>query len=860
MDRGSRPLSLLGRLSAAGGTVLILSSLFLSVGAAAVSAADTGAKAPGATAAPNGWTDPSNAFAADGSVATASGDNVDQGYTTFGFGVPAGSIIDGITVRVTARSTDATGCQVQVRLSDGSGFTGRKTANLTDADQVLTLGGASDDWGQVWDPTQTTNANFVLELRNNNGGGCAGGATTSVDAIDVLVTYRSVPAGTANPPLSSAVCDSADFNFVIDMSGSIGPQGSAPSNLPQLKAGITDFVDAFEAAGGHGLYSGTRFSGSSAAAITSGYVSAASFKSSVNGLSGPAGLTPTSSGIATAATNNAGGRAGVQNIMFVITDGSPNKPNTHGDDLSVPETWLQGANAAIDAANAVRGSGASKFHIKAVYLSTAGDPGDISLPFSAAGDSSWASKVMTEIGGGSFLDADFKSFADELFPIIKCQEAPPADIAITKTADDPSVDAGDPIGFTITVSNQGQGEAQGVALTDNLPAGGDLDWSIESQTGISGCTIAGAVGSQSIACPTVTLAGGASYSVHIVSDTSRNSADSVTNTASVTTTNDGSDEDDANVVILKAGIDIVKVADADHVDAGDPIGFSITVSSTGAATATGVALTDALPAGGDLVWALDGQTGISGCTVSGAAGAQTIHCPTVDLAPDASYSVHITATTSNATAESVTNSASVTTSNDGSDEDADTVTINKSAIAIVKTADDPEVEAGDTIGFLVTVTNNGAATATGVVVNDPLPADPGLDWVLDDDAGGLCSLAANTVTCGPTDLAPGASFSFHLSSPTTDATAETSPVLNVASVTTTNAGSDEDDADVLVEGGGVQTATGTPKPTLPPTDASGSVSGPGSSLLLVLIGLAALTLGVGVLTPVPATIRRRRDR
>ncbi len=862
MDRGSRPLSLLGRLSAAGGTVLILSSLFLSVGAAAVSAADTGAKAPGATAAPNGWTDPSNAFVADGSVATASGDNVDQGYTTFGFGVPAGSIIDGITVRVTARSTDATGCQVQVRLSPnaGSSFTTRQTADLTDADQTLTLGGASDTWGRVWDPTQLTNAQFRLELRNNNGGGCASGATTSVDAIDVLVTYRSVPAGTANPPLSSAVCDSADFNFVIDMSGSIGPQGSAPSNLPQLKSGITDFVDAFEAAGGHGLYSGTRFSGSSAAAITSGYVSAASFKSSVNALSGPSGLTPTSSGIATAATNNAGGRAGVQNIMFVITDGSPNVPNTTGSNLDLPQTWLEGANAAIDAANSVRGAAATKFHIKAVYLSTAGDPGDISLPFSAAGDSSWASKVMTEIGGGSFLDADFKSFADELFPVIKCPLPVPADIAITKTADDPSVEAGDPIGFTITVANQGGSDATGVALTDNLPAGGDLDWSIESQTGISGCAITGAVGSQSIDCPTVTLAGGASYSIHIVSDTSRNSADSVTNTASVTTTNDGSDEDDANVVILKAGIDIVKVADADHVDAGDPIGFSITVSSTGAATAKGVALTDALPAGGDLVWALDGQTGISGCTVSGAAGAQTIHCPTVDLAPDASYSLHITATTSNATDASVTNSASVTTSNDGSDEDADTVTINKSAIAIVKTADDPEVEAGDTIGFLVTVTNNGAATATGVVVNDPLPADPGLDWTLDDDAGGLCSLAANTVTCGPTDLAPGASFSFHLSSPTTDATAETSPVLNVASVTTTNAGSDEDDADVLVEGGGVQTATGTPRPTLPPTDASGSVSGPGSSLLLVLIGLAALTLGVGVLTPVPATIRRRRDR
>jgi uncharacterized repeat protein (TIGR01451 family) len=737
MYRGLRPHSRLGRLAAVGGTVLILSSLFLSVGAAIASAADSGAKAPTDTVAPNGWTDPTNVFTDDATVATASGDNVDQGYRAFGFGVPNGSIIDGITVRVTASSTDPAGCQIQVRLSDnnGSSFTARKDASLTDVSQELTLGGPTDDWGNVWDPTQLTNAQFGLQLRNNDpGADCDSASTTSVSFLTVEVTYRTISGGTANPAISTALCNTADFNFVIDMSGSIGPQGSAPSNLPALKAGITDFVNTFQTAGGDGRYSGTRFSGSSATPITSGYEVAADFIDAVAGLSGPTGLTPTAEGITTASGNNANGRAGVQNIMFVLTDGSPNKPNTHADDLDVPEVWLQGANAAIAAANGVRGTGVNKFHVKAVYLSAPGDPGDISLPFSDAGDEAWASAVMTEIGGGSFLDADFSSFADELFDILKCPDPVPADIAITKVADDPTVDAGDPIGFTITVSNTGGVTATGVALTDDLPAGGDLDWSIASQTGISGCTIAGAVGSQSIDCPTVSLAGGDDYAIHIVSATSNASADTVPNTASVTSTNGGSDEDN------------------------------------------------------------------------------------------------------------------------------DTITINKSAIDIEKTADDPEVEAGDTIGFTVVVTNNGAATATGVVVNDPLPTDAGLDWTLDDNAGGLCSLAAGTVTCGPTTLAPGASFSFHISSPTTDDTAETSPVLNVASVTTTNAGSDEDDADVIVEGGEVQPATGTPRPTLPPTDASGPTSGPGTSLLLALIALAVLTLGVGVLTPVPATIRRRRDR
>ncbi len=77
--------------------------------------------------------------------------------------------------------------------------------------------------------------------------------------------------------------------------------------------------------------------------------------------------------------------------MFVVTDGSPNVPNTHGDDLNNPETWLQGANGAIDAANVARGP----YVVKAFYVSEDGppaDPGDTNLPFSPAGDVQWAKR------------------------------------------------------------------------------------------------------------------------------------------------------------------------------------------------------------------------------------------------------------------------------------------------------------------------------------------------------------------------------------------------------------------------------------------------------------------------------------
>ena len=391
MSRGIRRHRMPGRLAALGGTALILSSILMTVAASAALALDTGAKAPTATATPNEWDDPANAFSDNGAYATArpnNNANLSQGYSSFDFGVPNGSIIDGITVTIQAKSTDSSGCQLDVRLSGNGGTTLRtKTINLTGADVTSTLGSATDTWGQVWDPTQLTTANFRVVLRAVDGGNaCSDGATnratTSVDFFKVLITYRTITQHTNNPPLAGVVCESGDFNFIIDMSGSIGPQGDLPSNLQQLKDGINGFVNAFQAAGGNGLYSGTKFSGSTASTITGGYQSAATFQTAVNALNNPSGLTPTGVGINTGAGNDAHDRPGVPNVMFVLTDGSPNKPNTHGDDLTIPETWLQGGNAAVSAANGARTGG---YVVEAVFLSTPQDPGDTNLPFSPAG-------------------------------------------------------------------------------------------------------------------------------------------------------------------------------------------------------------------------------------------------------------------------------------------------------------------------------------------------------------------------------------------------------------------------------------------------------------------------------------------
>src|SRR5438067_83916 len=65
------------------------------------------------------------------------------------------------------------------------------------------------------------------------------------------------------------------------------------------------------------------------------------------------------------------------------------------------------------------------------------------------------------------------------------------------------------------------------------------------------------------------------------------------------------------------------------------------------------------------------------------------------------------------------------------------------------------------------------------------------------------NIAGGTLSCGPSDLAGGASYTVHVSSPTTAATATSSPVDNTANVTTTNDGSDTASASVEVLGSSI---------------------------------------------------------
>jgi uncharacterized repeat protein (TIGR01451 family) len=206
-----------------------------------------------------------------------------------------------------------------------------------------------------------------------------------------------------------------------------------------------------------------------------------------------------------------------------------------------------------------------------------------------------------------------------------------------------------------------------------------------------------------------TLAAGASESVHIVSATSGKDTSASTftgtlpNTATVTAPNqaggDTSDTSSATITILAPDVDILKTADNATITAGSQAGFTVTVRNDGLATATGIVLSDALPAiaGGDINWSIAAGSDTTDFQITGSPGSQVLSLKAAGttLAAGASESVHIVSATSGLDTGTLPNTATVTAPNQAGGDTSDT----SSATITVQAGTPLEKGTTATIGF-----------------------------------------------------------------------------------------------------------------------------------------------------------------
>jgi uncharacterized repeat protein (TIGR01451 family) len=305
------------------------------------------------------------------------------------------------------------------------------------------------------------------------------------------------------------------------------------------------------------------------------------------------------------------------------------------------------------------------------------------------------------------------------------------DLQVTKTVDNPSPGEGDTITYTIVIDNVGDFPATGIELLDALPGGVTYNSSSATQAGYA---------TNDDLWNTLSIINGASETLTITAivDAGTN-GNTIENTARLVTV-DQTDIDITNnldkvtIYVGSTDLGITKSVSDPTPNVGDTVTYTLTVTNNGLNNATGVDVTDILPSG--VTYLIDNSSGYYN-DVSGIWN--VTNAGFTELLPGASRSLTIDAFVDPGTGgQTIINNAQITAT-DQLDPDSSndftsvSLTVQSADISILKVADDATPLEEGMVSFTLTVTNNGPHDATGITVQDVLPA--GLTYDSDDGSG-----------------------------------------------------------------------------------------------------------------------------
>ena len=311
-----------------------------------------------------------------------------------------------------------------------------------------------------------------------------------------------------------------------------------------------------------------------------------------------------------------------------------------------------------------------------------------------------------------------------------------ANVALSQTVNGGSsatVNVGDAVNFVITATNNGPDVAHNIRISDLVPAGlTDVIVTASSGTSYSGgvWTI-NSLATGALNAVTLTISGKAGSSM---------AGYTTTNTATRT----GQDEYNslptvsaADVYTKKADLTITNTANNSSLNVGQTGTFTVTVTNHGPNTATNIKINDLLPngftAGTPTVGNYNGNIWTIDNLASGSLATLTF---TATLTPSMAGS-NIT-NNGNAIWDEYPQAVSI--------PDA-TIHVKEANVTITNTANQNNLNVGDTAVFTVSVTNNGEDAATNIRINAPLPAEfttdthgvgsyDGTVWIIDSLAKG----------------------------------------------------------------------------------------------------------------------------
>ncbi|MDT8316975.1 MAG: DUF11 domain-containing protein [bacterium] len=288
-----------------------------------------------------------------------------------------------------------------------------------------------------------------------------------------------------------------------------------------------------------------------------------------------------------------------------------------------------------------------------------------------------------------------------------------ADLRLEKSVDNPTPNNGDTVVFTVTVTNDGLNGSTNIEVTDLLPVGLSFV-SYSSSTAYNSGTGLWSVGD---------LAVGTGNTIKITATVTAGSGALLTNTADITATDQadphtGDNTASASISVGGADIAVSKTVDKATPNVGEGIFYTLTVTNNGNNDASGLVVTDLLPAG--VTYLSDSGGG----SYNSGAGLWTVG----NLANGGSAFLNISATVDAGMAgTTISNSASISALDQldpvsGNDSSSVALTVQKADLKITKTVDNSGPNEGDTINYTLTVSNLGPHPATGVEVTDSLPS------------------------------------------------------------------------------------------------------------------------------------------
>jgi len=312
---------------------------------------------------------------------------------------------------------------------------------------------------------------------------------------------------------------------------------------------------------------------------------------------------------------------------------------------------------------------------------------------------------------------------------------PQANLSITKSGP-ASVNAGQNIVYTITVTNAGPTAATGTVVNDSTPVG------IAFLSNSNGCTTP-------FPCNLGTLNPSQSVTISSTYNVPNSfSGSSVSNTATVSSAvNDPNLTDNSatatTTVVAGAGNADVSVTKSGPPSAtlGSNISYTITVTNSGPASAANTFADDATPPGLTFVGNTGACSGPFPCALGTLASGQSVVITATYNVPPSFPGTTITNTATVSTSSPETNTA-----NNSSTVATPIATVSVADLSVTKTGPG-EANPNNLVDFTVIVTNNGPGTATNTIVNDPTPA--GLTFISNS---GACATA---YPCLVGSLAPG---------------------------------------------------------------------------------------------------------